>query len=293
MLLDFWTYSSVNCVRCLPAVRNLWEAYRDDGLHVIGVHTPDFTFEQEREHVERAVEQHEIRYPVALDPTNATWERYGNMYWPRKALIGPEGNIRYESIGEGGHAELEQELRRLIRLAGGEPGEAVFEDPAEPESTGAVARPGRPGVSPDIYAGAGKGKELGNEQASAPYTTVDFTDGRPGEHRLHRIYLDGPWRREDEYLVSEGEGAATVRFAGAECNAVLGPAGAAFAVELDGEPVPEDERGPDLQEKDGETIVTADMPGLYRLVDRDRTRISELALRPRGDGSRLYAYTFG
>lgn len=282
VLLNFWTYSCVNCVRMLPAVRELWEAYGDT-LTVIGVHTPEFAFEEEQENVEWAVEEYGIEYPVALDSNNTTWKLYGNIYWPRQALIGPDGTIRYESIGEGGRAELEEEVRGAVRRAGGEAGDRRFD--------GSEAVPDDATTSPDVYAGAAHGGRLGNDQPSAPHTTVDFTD--EGEHRMNRIYLEGPWRQEDEYLAAEGEGYAAVRFSGSACDAVLGPAGATFEVELGGDPLPAELRGEHVREDDGAAVVDVERPGMYQLLEREEPRVSELVLRPRDGDGRVYACRFG
>ncbi|MDY6769310.1 MAG: redoxin domain-containing protein [Candidatus Nanohaloarchaea archaeon] len=279
ILVGFWTASCPHCAHDLSALTALWEAYHEEGLAVVGVHSPEFTFEEDKEVVDAAVERRGIAFPVALDPDNATWRRYGNMRRPRKALVGPKGRIRHESVGAGGHTALEEQVRRLIRQGGGDPGEPVLEEDASPTGT----------VSPDVYAGAEKGRDLGNGQVYAPHTTVAFTDD--GDHELNRIYLEGEWRREPEYLQPEGDGYASVRFSGGRCAIVLSGEGRC-TVEVDGGIVPEKHRGEDVVEEDGATCVTVEQPGMHRVIEREEPRISELTLRPDSGDVRLHKFAF-
>ncbi len=118
MLVDFWTYTCINCLRTLPALRAWYERYEDDGLVIVGVHTPEFAFERERANVERAVRDNELRYPVAQDNEYATWQAWGNQYWPAKYLIDARGQVRYTHFGEGAYGETEEAIRALLEEAG-------------------------------------------------------------------------------------------------------------------------------------------------------------------------------
>ncbi len=106
VLLDFWTYSCINCIRTLPALKKMHEKYSKKGLVIVGIHTPEFEFEKDLENVKTAVKKHGIKYPVGLDSDNTTWHLYGNRYWPWATLIGKEGNIVMEHIGESGYDEI-------------------------------------------------------------------------------------------------------------------------------------------------------------------------------------------
>jgi thiol-disulfide isomerase/thioredoxin len=117
VFLDFWTYSCINCVRTLPYVEELHEKYKDDGLVVIGVHTPEFPFEKDPRRVANAVEKAALRYAVALDSDNITWKLYGNHYWPRQTLVDLSGRVRFEHVGEGGYDEIESWVRVLLEEA--------------------------------------------------------------------------------------------------------------------------------------------------------------------------------
>jgi thiol-disulfide isomerase/thioredoxin len=115
VFLDFWTYSCVNCVRTLPHMKKLHERYARDGLVVIGIHTPEFLFEKDRDNVARAVEEAGLQYPVALDSDNTTWRLYGNHYWPRQTLVDANGVVTYEHAGEGGYEEIESKVEKILR----------------------------------------------------------------------------------------------------------------------------------------------------------------------------------
>src|SRR5688572_7548455 len=114
VLVDFWTYSCINCIRTIPYLNAWHEKYADNGLVIVGVHTPEFEFEKDYNNVKAAVEKFDIQYPVAQDNEKGTWEAYENRYWPRKYLIDNEGYVRYDHIGEGAYAETEKVIQSLL-----------------------------------------------------------------------------------------------------------------------------------------------------------------------------------
>ena len=118
VLLDFWTYSCVNCVRTLPQVKQLHMRYSGDRFVLVGVHTPEFDFERLPENVADAVKRFGIEYPVALDSENVTWKLYGNQYWPRQTLVDANGRVRWEHAGEGDYDKMENQIRELLKEAG-------------------------------------------------------------------------------------------------------------------------------------------------------------------------------
>lgn len=295
VLLHFWTYTSATCRRVLPHIKNLWDTYGGDAFTVIGVHTPAFDFERDAQNVQDAVERLGVEYPVALDAENTTWKLYGNRYWPRQALIDQEGRIREENVGEGGHAHLEERIRRLIRWEGGDLDDAVFEDEDAPATENDQF------ISPDIHGGEKWGGELGNAdvQVCSPYARIQYRDEQPGNHELNRLYLNGEWIRESDHLLfteesEERTGYAALRFSGRTCNAVLAAEdGAKAYVTLDGEPVPADQRGADISEDDDGTFVSVSRPDTYHLVEQDEVDIGEIMVIPENTGFRLYAFNFG
>ncbi|HEX4735245.1 MAG TPA: cytochrome c biogenesis protein CcdA [Thermoleophilaceae bacterium] len=121
VLVDFWTYTCINCIRTLPYLKALDQRYRDNGLVIVGVHTPEFPFEREASNVERAIKQNGIRYPVVQDNKYATWDAYGNQYWPAEYLIDAKGRVRFTHFGEGGYREKERVVRQLLAEAGHAP----------------------------------------------------------------------------------------------------------------------------------------------------------------------------
>ena len=114
VLVDFWTYSCINCIRTLPYLADWNAKYADKGLVIVGVHTPEFEFEKNIDNVKAAVQKFGIKYPVLQDNDKGTWNAYGNSYWPRKYLIDSDGYIRYDHIGEGGYAETEKIIQTLL-----------------------------------------------------------------------------------------------------------------------------------------------------------------------------------
>jgi thiol-disulfide isomerase/thioredoxin len=117
VFLDFWTYGCVNCQNTLPEMKKLHAKYGNEGLVIIGVHTPEFPYERKRENVERAVALAGLTYPIALDTSNSTWKLYGNHYWPRQTIIDANGEVAYEHVGEGSYTEIEAKVAELLEAA--------------------------------------------------------------------------------------------------------------------------------------------------------------------------------
>lgn len=281
VLLDFWSAADLACRHDLPFLRRLADAYADAPVRVIGVHTPLYGFERDTAYLEDAVDRLDIDYRVALDAAGTAFERYGNVQRPRRAVIDPVGRIQAEYRGRGRHASIEDAVRRLVRAAGGTPGDRVVSpDAAEP------VPPHRDAVvSPRVS--AGHGADLGNDRTVVSRTALAFTD--PGDHALNTLYLDGEWMQDTDHVRAESAGTAAVRWTGTDAYAVLAPEDdpVDVSVDLDGTPVPGQLAGADVD--DG--TVTVDRPGLYHLVARDAPAVGELALEMPPD-SRLYACDF-
>lgn len=261
VLVDFWTYSCVNCLRTLPHLRRWDEMYRDDGLTILGVHSPEFAFEREPENVRKAVRKLGIRYPVALDNDFVTWTAYANEYWPAKYLIDRGGRVRYYHYGEGAYEETEREIRRYLGI-GGEPAE-IDDQP-------------RLGVqrTPESY--------LGYERLARFAGRV--VAGREATYRFPRTQLapdtlaySGRLTVEPERLVAGENARLRLQFFAQEVNLVLGGEGG-LEVLLDGKPV--------------RTIEIGGEPRLYRLLDLPELHegLLELRFEP---GLAAYAFTFG
>jgi len=165
ILVDFWTYSCINCQRTQPYLNAWYDKYRAAGLEIIGVHTPEFEFEKNYENVKRAVEKAGIKYPVVQDNDYATWQAYGNRYWPRKYLIDIDGYIVYDHIGEGAYEETERKIQELLKAPG---------DVSRPEAI--TATQGMP-LTPEIYLGS--------------LRNANFLE--------KLVYLEGNWKITAEY----------------------------------------------------------------------------------------------
>ncbi|MFQ5621236.1 MAG: redoxin family protein [Candidatus Nanoarchaeia archaeon] len=272
VVIDFWTYSCVNCLRSLVKLKKLWEAYKDKGLIILGVHTPEFKFESDEGNVEEACKRLGVEWPVALDADYQTWNAYQNHYWPHHFLVDTGGYIIWDHKGEGGEAELEEEIRKLLK---------VDSDPVV--KVEAVVPEGP--ITPETYCGKKKNPGLGSVQACTK-EGCDHAD--PEVHSPGVLYPLGSWVQEEEYLESKG-GTLIIPYTAGEANLVFEGSGE-IEVLLDGKAVPLDKRGKHVVEKGGKTVVVVDHPDMYNLV-KGSVGTHELSLKiPKG--MRAYAYTF-
>jgi thiol-disulfide isomerase/thioredoxin len=279
VLIDFWTYTCINCLRTLPALRAWHERYARDGLVIVGVHTPEFTFERDRDNVEQAIEDNDLRYPVAQDNAYGTWNAWGNQYWPAKYLIDAEGQVRYVHFGEGAYGETESAIRELLVEAGTRRLGAA--SGVRPVSADAGVR------TPETYLGALRAEGFVGS-APAPGTR---RYPPPGELPSSGFALSGVWRVDEERATAVAGGEIHARPVAREVYLVMSSRGGrARRVEvlLDGRPVPPVAAGPDV--RDG--AVTVERQRLYRLVSLPEVGEEELVLRV-PPGVSTYAFTFG
>lgn len=291
VLVDFWTYSCVNCLRTLPVVRRWHEKYSAHGLVIIGVHTPEFAFEQLREHVLAAIEREGVPYPVVQDNEYAIWHRYANKWWPHAYLIDHHGNIVYDHVGEGGYRETEMSIQKALVEAGARnlPALEVYDEGRE----GAVCAK----TTPEVYLGYLRGR-IGNGGNFLPDAEEVFTD--PGAYTDDVPVLHGHWRVTGEYLehtrtVPTPTEHLTLRYRAFGANLVMGTDGgerATLVVTLDGQPIPKDMAGADIAFENGQSTVTIAEHRLYRLTRADVFHHGTLRVAMRAAGVRLYAWTF-
>jgi thiol-disulfide isomerase/thioredoxin len=287
VLVEFWESTCVNCLRTLPYVRAWHERYAGRGLVVVGVHTPEFEISGDPAVVAAAVRAEGIAYPVLLDEGGATWQRFANHYWPSRYLIDARGYLRYEHFGEGAYGENEEWIQRLLREAGDEAPMPPLLAPVRSEDRpGAVCHP----ATREIHAGYHRGKLLAPEGY------------RPGEEVRHQGRPEGPappgmfsargvWLHEAEYLEAREGAAVELVCDAAGVNAVLAPEGE-LEIEVDGRPVPEEERGADVVEREGRTVAVWARPRMVQLIGGGRFRRRNLTLRFPRRGTRLYAFSF-
>ncbi|MCH7641404.1 redoxin family protein [Patescibacteria group bacterium] len=207
ILVDFWTYTCINCLRTTPYLNSWYEKYKDKGLVIVGVHTPEFSFEKEYDNVLNAVNDFEIKYPVVLDNDYATWRAYENQYWPRKYLIDIDGFIVYNHIGEGAYEETEMKIQELLeersRVLGED--EIIRKVIAKPVNAEDVDF--RRKRSPEIYFGSDRNIYLGNGKRE---TVGEQTFAQPGSVALDTLYLVGDWDITPEYAESKSKNAKII-----------------------------------------------------------------------------------
>lgn len=292
VLVDFWTYSCINCLRALPYVEQWYARYKDHGLVVIGVHSPEFAFEKDSANVRRAVAQLGVAYPVALDNRFAIWQGFNNNYWPAHYFIDTAGHIRAHHFGEGSYAESEQTIRGLLQDAGYRDLPAVG-SATGPAASGVQAAAGAQVQSPETYVGYGRAERFVSPEGAARDRAAGYT--APPALALNQWALTGRWTVEPERAVlASAPGTISFRFLARDLHLVLG-AGAAgrrirFRVRLDGA-APGANHGMDV-DADGNGVV--DGQRLYQLI-RQTGAVGEhtFTIEFLDGGVQAYAFTFG
>jgi cytochrome c biogenesis protein CcdA/thiol-disulfide isomerase/thioredoxin len=277
VLVDFWTYSCINCLRTLPYLTAWDRTYRKDGLTIVGVHSPEFPFEKDAGNVREAIERNGIHYPVAQDNDLATWSAYGNQYWPAEYFVDARGRVRYAHFGEGEYGKKEQIIRELLAEAG---------RPVAAKESGAHGIAPSPSVTtPETYLGAARAERFVNPVLSPG--THDF--GGPSAPPPDEFAYRGRWKIALESATAEG-GSLDLNFGARRVYLVLGSLGRTrhMRVLLDGRPIPGSIAGSDVH--GGVVGVTAQR--LYNLVDLPKVGHHVLSLEPEA-GTAAYAFTFG
>ena len=291
VLVDFWTYSCINCLRAIPYVRAWAEKYKDQGLVVIGVHSPEFAFEKNIDNVRRAVRDLKIDYPVAIDNAYAIWRAFGNQYWPAHYFIDTQGRIRHHHFGEGDYEESEQAIRALLAEAGKGQMAGGF---VNVNASGVEAAADLVAVqSPETYVGYERTENFASPGGTVRDMRHDYAT--PSSLQKNQWALGGDWTVESEKAVLDGPGGRIVfRFHARDLHLVLGPGPdgkpVRFKVSIDGEP-PGADHGSDT---DGNGNGMVNEQRLYQLVRQgkpgnDRTFEIEF-LDP---GAEAFAFTFG
>ncbi len=292
ILVDFWTYSCINCQRTLPFLNSWHEKYNDKGLVIIGVHTPEFEFEKDYENVLRAVEKFGVKHPVVLDNDYSTWTAYKNQYWPRKYLIDIDGFIVYDHIGEGAYEETERKIQELLTeraMVLGENGGMVNE--ISGIELVSDDRPRQVG-SPEIYFGSARNEYLGNG-APGESGVGNFT--LPAEGFANTLYLEGRWNVQSEYAENESANARIIFRYRAKDVFFVASASEAVKVRvfLDGEPVDSGRAGEDVFVGDGESYFTVEPDQLYRVIEDSAPGEHTLEMIIENPGLKAFTFTFG
>jgi cytochrome c biogenesis protein CcdA/thiol-disulfide isomerase/thioredoxin len=289
VVIDFWTYSCINCLRSIPYVRAWAEKYKDHGLVVIGVHTPEFAFERNIDNVRTAVADLKIGYPVAIDNDYAIWRAFDNEYWPAHYFIDAQGHMRYHHFGEGEYDESERVIQRLLAEAGNS---NVPADLVAVNASGAEAAPSTSDQSPETYLGYNRADNFVSPGGIVEDESHVYEAATP---QIDQWFLTGDWTVKPENATLDAAGGRIAyRFHARDLHLVLGPAAdgkpVKFRVTIDGA-APGANHGADT-DADGQGVV--DGQRLYQLIRQngaitDRTFEIEF-LDP---GVQAYAFTFG
>lgn len=291
VLIDFWTYSCINCIRTLPFVRAWADKYQDQGLVVIGVHSPEFAFEKKLENVKQALRNYRITYPVAVDNNFSIWRAFRNNYWPAHYFIDAQGRIRHQHFGEGDYARSERVIQELLSEAAG--AKKADTTPVSPEVKGAEVPADFARVeSHETYIGYLRAANFASPERIVPDRSNNYTIGKL---RRNEWGLAGDWTVGPELAsLNAPDGVLSFRFMARDLHLVLG-AGAdgkpvRFRVSVDGNP-PGDDRGADI---DPDGLGTISETRLYQLVRqtgdvRERT----FEIRFLDPGAQAFVVTFG
>jgi cytochrome c biogenesis protein CcdA/thiol-disulfide isomerase/thioredoxin len=292
VVIDFWTYSCINCLRALPYVKSWYEKYKDHGLVVIGVHAPEFAFEKDPGNVRRAVADLKITYPVALDNDYAIWQAFNNQYWPAHYFIDATGRIRAHHFGEGNYDESEQTIRRLLTDAG----QTDLPPPGmgSARAEGVQAPPDEAhDQSPETYVGYRRAENFASPGGFAQDQVHGYS--APAALKLNQWALSGPWNVDPEKAAStSAPGKIVFRFYARDLHLVLGPGDGGkpvrFRVTLDGA-APAASHGADT-DSSGSGLI--DRQRLYQLI-RQSGDVGEhvFSIEFLDPGVQAYSFTFG
>ena len=288
ILYDIWTYSCINCIRTLPYITAWNDKYADEGLLIIGIHSPEFEFEKEKENVELAIEKHGITYPVVMDNDWETWNAFENRYWPRKYVADHEGYIRYDHIGEGAYKETEKIIQELLKERSYSLGLQV----ASAESLVEIEEFEHTSFrTPELYFGyklAQGRNQLGSTEGFNQNQITNYVE--PGNLDLHKFYPVGRWANlEDNMRLESDTGSIKVLYHAKEVNIVTANR-ADLEIFLDGDPIAKIYAGSDLT--DGNTITVTESD-LYNIISSEKSATHELEIKIKGKGFEMYTFTFG
>ncbi len=324
VLVDFWTYTCINCIRTLPYLRDWWAQYEDDGLVILGIHTPEFEFEKDYQNVADAIETHSVGWPVAQDNNMTTWRNFENRYWPAKYLYNVRGEMIYSHFGEGAYAETEERIRNALVEAGADLSDDPFnapQDQARDSAFQSARQSGRAAVTPELYAGwhrnfltarAGRPPYVAQQEYfdailkaenRTEHTIATIDVSVPQDIQPHAMYFQGQWSVEPERIrharMTENlEDYLALNYAAKSVNAVLtSDSGEPYRVVItvDGAMMTPENAGADVQwDENGRSYVLVDEPRMYGLVDNPQyLPESILTMRSNSDDFGLFAFTFG
>lgn len=295
VLIDFWDYTCVNCIRTLPYIKEWYRRYHDKGLEIIGVHAPEFTFSRTEENVRKGMEDFEIKYPVVMDNDYQIWQAFANRYWPSKYLIDKNGYFRYAHFGEGNYIETELAIQLLLKEI--DP-DVDLPDPMKP-----VRDMDTPGVhcyrvSPELYFGYSRGK-LGNTGEVKKDEAQEFKS--PDITQEDTIYVEGRWISSAEYMAPALNNSSEIahvylKYTSSEVNLVINPEkdkGFKVYILQDSKHLDREYAGDDVEfDPDGESYIIVREPKMYNLIKNEDVGSHLLQISTNSNGFSAYAFTF-
>lgn len=293
VLVDFWEYTCVNCIRTFPYIKEWNKRYANKGLVILGVHAPEFEFGKKRENVEQAAKKFGLTYPIVLDNDYTIWTIFGNRYWPAKYIFDKNGILRYQHFGEGSYGDTEATIQKLLKEL-----DMSVELPPLLEPIRAEDKPGavcyRP--TPETYLGYERG-HIGNKEGHKKDREVAYAD--PGSYKDNTYYLVGRWHIGPESVrlaTKDGDGSIIITYEAAEVNLVIHPeSGPKFRVDVlqDGKHVPAENRGEDLKtDSGGATYLLVDSPRMFNIITNKTFDRHLLKLTSSSSSFGAYAFTF-
>lgn len=283
VLIDFWTYSCINCIRSIPHLEAWYKAYGNNGLVIIGVHTPEFQFEHNYTNVYEAVQRFGITYPVVLDNNYSIWDAYYNQYWPADYLIDKNGDVRYVVFGEGDYNQTEEVIRALLENAN-------YTVP--PNLTNVPLGVNFSGIgTPELYLGFARARApIGNSQGFVPNQTVDYSFTHISNNNT--VYFSGEWYNLPDSMVAVNNSKIFLTYDAKNVNIVASGNYSNITVRLDGKNLQEDYLGSDVSLHNGEAIATINSSRLYNIVSAPSYGWHTVEIDA-GPGFRIYTFTFG
>ncbi|MFZ0367673.1 MAG: thioredoxin family protein [Nitrososphaeraceae archaeon] len=293
VLVDFWTYSCINCIRTLPYLVDWNHKYSDKGLVIVGVHSPEFEFEKNIDNVKQAVTRFGIKYPVLLDNDHGTWNAFQNSYWPRKYLVDSEGYIRYDHIGEGGYVETENAIKNLLSERSNQQSIEISNiNQTKLTVPGAQSVDFNQIKTPELYFGYQYARaQLGNIEGFNPDKTVNYTIPT-SNLKSNVIYLQGLWKNNPDSMELVGpDGKIILSYSSKSVNIVAGGKGE-ISVKEDGKNTQTNNpfKGNEL---DTEGKLNIDGQRLYNIADHGDYGNHHIEINAKGSGFKLYTFTFG
>jgi thiol-disulfide isomerase/thioredoxin len=286
ILIDFWTFSCINCIRATPYTVELWNRYKDHGLVVIGVHSPEFNFERNPYFIYLATKRLKITYPVLTDANKVIWKAFGNVFWPAKYVISPKGYAVYTRFGEGDYAYEEKMVRKALKNAGWKL------PPAKPTSV--YLTPNSKSETRELHAGPGFIKtKFGNKNQPKQGKEVLFSI--PGKIKSNKIYVQGDWFGAHDYIESLSDGKIVLYYLANTPYIVLEPAKNPIYVSVlfNKKPIPKQYWGKDIVLRNGKTSMLIDTPRLYFPLSSKTPYGNNLIGFDVPKGVRFYSFTFG